>query len=245
MRPLLTSPGIWAAGQEPVSPENIKLRQCKLGELCWLDTAPRPGSCARLAWIAARVAPLQGSAVYRLNDLARAVQSWQQAGALKFASSRHHGAQARGDIHGRVRIRGEKIRCRTGALAEWPDAAYGDRLSEGRCERGRVIGLRSSPLSGPYRILQWAAKFTRKLVESSLRGEVYAFSEMVDTCLSFERLPPLPCGLTARHDWSRRLRKPSRGGTCPDASWGLESCWETGNWPARPGRRAKKIRQMG
>ena len=38
----------------------------------------------------------------------------------------------------------------------------------------------SSPLSGPCHVLQWTSKFTRKLVESSLGGEVYAFSEMID-----------------------------------------------------------------
>ena len=38
----------------------------------------------------------------------------------------------------------------------------------------------SSTLNGPCHILQWASKFTRKLVKSSLGGEVYAFSEMLD-----------------------------------------------------------------
>ena len=37
-----------------------------------------------------------------------------------------------------------------------------------------------SALSGPCRILQWASGYTRKLVASSLGGESYAFSEMVD-----------------------------------------------------------------
>ena len=38
----------------------------------------------------------------------------------------------------------------------------------------------SSPLSGPCHVFQWASKFTRKLVKSSLWGGVYAFSEMID-----------------------------------------------------------------
>ena len=38
----------------------------------------------------------------------------------------------------------------------------------------------SSSLTGPCHVLQWASKFTRKLVKSSLGGEVYAFSEMID-----------------------------------------------------------------
>ena len=38
----------------------------------------------------------------------------------------------------------------------------------------------SSSLTGPCHILQRTSKFTRKLVKSSLGGEVYAFSEMID-----------------------------------------------------------------
>ena len=38
----------------------------------------------------------------------------------------------------------------------------------------------SSSLTGPCHVLQWTSKFTRKLVKSSLGGEVYAFSEMID-----------------------------------------------------------------
>merc|ERR1712215_449403 len=41
-------------------------------------------------------------------------------------------------------------------------------------------GIHLSSLSGPCHILQWTSKFTRKLVKSSLGGEVYAFSEMLD-----------------------------------------------------------------
>ena len=38
----------------------------------------------------------------------------------------------------------------------------------------------SSALSGPCHIIQRTSKFTRKLVTSSLGGEVFAFSEMLD-----------------------------------------------------------------
>ena len=38
----------------------------------------------------------------------------------------------------------------------------------------------SPTFRGLRHIIQWASKFTRKLVESSLGGEVYAFSEMPD-----------------------------------------------------------------
>ena len=45
---------------------------------------------------------------------------------------------------------------------------------------GNAIGLLSSTLNGPLHILHQPSKFTRKLVKSSLDGEVYAFSDMLD-----------------------------------------------------------------
>ena len=65
-------------------------------------------------------------------------------------------------------------------LVGWSDAAYGGLSEGGRCRLGYVVGLMSSSLSGPCHILQWTSKITRKLVKSSLGGEVYAFSEMID-----------------------------------------------------------------
>ena len=60
----------------------------------------------------------------------------------------------------------------------WPDAAYGDLSTEGKCRLGFVIGLMSSTLKGPFRILQRTYKFSRKMAKSSLGGEVFALSEM-------------------------------------------------------------------
>ena len=42
------------------------------------------------------------------------------------------------------------------------------------------MGLMSSSVTGARRVWQWAPKFTRKLVESNLGGEVYALREMAD-----------------------------------------------------------------
>ena len=55
LQPLGTSPRLWAARQELLSPENAKLRQCKLGELFLLATVSRPNICAKLARIASRI----------------------------------------------------------------------------------------------------------------------------------------------------------------------------------------------
>ena len=51
LKPIPTSPGLWASSQRPLSSEEIKLRECKLGELCWLATASRPNISTRLARI--------------------------------------------------------------------------------------------------------------------------------------------------------------------------------------------------
>ena len=77
LQPLDTSPGPWAAGQKLLSPEDAKLRQCKSGELSWLATVSRPDIGARLARIASRINSLQGVDVFRINDLAKTLKTWQ------------------------------------------------------------------------------------------------------------------------------------------------------------------------
>ena len=69
LKPLGTSPRLWAARQKRLSPEDVKLCQCKLGELCWLVRVSRPDICARLARISSRINELTGGDVYRINDL--------------------------------------------------------------------------------------------------------------------------------------------------------------------------------
>ena len=65
-------------------------------------------------------------------------------------------------------------------LVGWSDAAYGNTSCMGKCRLGYLIGVMSANLCGACHIIQWTSKFTRKLVKSSLGGEVYAFSEMLD-----------------------------------------------------------------
>ena len=103
---LTTSPDLWAARQRTVSLEAIGLRQCTLGELCWLATELRPDICDRLARIAPRANSLQGGDVYRVSDPVKTVQVWRQATILKYASASHSGPPARGDTDGRMRSRG-------------------------------------------------------------------------------------------------------------------------------------------
>ena len=86
-QPLGTSPELWAARQKLLSPEDAKLRQCKLGGLCRPATVSRREICAKLARIASRINSLQGADVYRINDLAKTVKKWQPATVLKYFSS--------------------------------------------------------------------------------------------------------------------------------------------------------------
>ena len=81
-------------------------------------------------------------------------------------------------------------------------AAYGDKSTMSKCRLGYVVGLTSSALRGPCHIIQWASKFTSKVVKSRLGGETYAYSEMVDHVsmlrgfyAHFLNLPPGMVGL--------------------------------------------------
>ena len=70
---------------------------------------------------------------------------------------------------------------KTLSLAGRADTPYSDQSAKDKCRLGYVDRLTGSSLRGPRHILRWASKFTRKLVRSSPRGEVYAFSEMMTT----------------------------------------------------------------
>ena len=71
-------------------------------------------------------------------------------------------------------------RSETMALAGWSDAGHGDQSALGICRLGYVVGLVSSTLRSPRRIIRRTSKFGRKLVRSSLGREVYALSELPD-----------------------------------------------------------------
>ena len=122
---------------------------------------------------------------YRINELVRAAQEWQQATAPKYAPPPRlwKTPGSVGQIRADLRNRSEKVHCSSTSLVGRFDAAYGDQSTEGECRLGHVIGLMSSPLSGLGQNLQWISKFARKLVISSLGGEVYALSAMVDRML--------------------------------------------------------------
>ena len=119
---------------------------------------------------------LLGIDIYHINDLIKTAKCWQPRAVLKFASSSNPLSPFEGGAFGRFRARGERIHKGAMTFVGRSDAAYGWLSEEGRCRLGYIVGLTSSSLSGPRHMIQWASKFTRKLVRSSLDGEVYAFS---------------------------------------------------------------------
>ena len=75
LQPIPTFPQLQAARRKILSIGDIKLRQCKVGELSSLGTVLRQDICVRYS--------LRGSDVRRINDLADAVKVWRQAALLK------------------------------------------------------------------------------------------------------------------------------------------------------------------
>ena len=110
------------------------------------------------------------------------MRDWQQATVLKYASSsKPRRALGRSDkVQRDLRKRGERVHCGSMTLVGRSDAAYGDLSTDGKCRLGYVVGLTSSTSKGPCRISQRTSKFARNMAKSSLGGEVYALSEMVD-----------------------------------------------------------------
>ena len=119
-QPLPTSSGLWAARRKILSPEDIKLRRRKLGELRWSATVSRPDICVRPAWIPALGKSLQGCESYCINDLVRTVKVWEQAAIMKYSFSSNPEAPEFGDVDSRRRRR--RKRC---ILEQFPSAAVG------------------------------------------------------------------------------------------------------------------------
>ena len=78
---LEANPALWAAIQQILSPEDVFLRQRKLGELRWLAAVSRPGVRARLARLARRD-------IRRFHDWIKTDLVWQLGAKFKNASSR-------------------------------------------------------------------------------------------------------------------------------------------------------------
>ena len=71
LNPIPPSPGPWATRQRLLPMDEVRMRQCDLGELRGLAAVPRPAIGACLARVAARVTLLQGSGI-NLSKLVKA-----------------------------------------------------------------------------------------------------------------------------------------------------------------------------
>ena len=63
LKPIATSPDLWAARHRPLSFGEEQTCQCQLGESRWHAQVSRTDICARLAELAARVNSLTGSGI--------------------------------------------------------------------------------------------------------------------------------------------------------------------------------------
>ena len=124
LQPLPTAPKLRAARQQLSSVEDIKLRQCKPGELSWLATVSRPDICARLARIASHINSLQGSDVYRITDLVETVKLRQAATVLKYASFSQLGKSHQSKEGEKMHQRNEKVHGGTMTLVGRSYATY-------------------------------------------------------------------------------------------------------------------------
>ena len=123
---------------------------------------------------------MRGSDIYRTDDSARTVKEKRRAPVLENASSPHPRNPARGDLDGRMRGRRKQFYRGTLSIVGWSDVAYGDQSAEGKYRLGSAIVLTSSTLRCPRHMPKRTSEFTRKSADSSLGGEVYGISEMVD-----------------------------------------------------------------
>ena len=181
--PISTSPSFRKDRNRSLTAEELQIRQCKLGELWRLAAVSRSDICACLARFSANFNGLQVIDIYCINDLIKIANHWQSGCALKYHAGPPKPAKRSlscpDDGWGKPR----PIHEGTMMLVGWSDASFGAHLQDGRWCSGYIIGLMSSALTGPAHILQWASKFTRKHVKSSL-GAGYA--------------PSVKCGATWR-----------------------------------------------
>ena len=152
--PIETSPSLWKDRTRRLRYEELLICQRKLGELCWLATAPRTDICARFARFCANLKSLKVIDIYRINDLIKTVKKWQGECAMKyFAGLAKRARRSLSCLDGGWG-KPRPIHEDTMLLVGWSDAAFGTLAKDGRCRLGYIIGLMSSTLTGPVHILQ-------------------------------------------------------------------------------------------
>ena len=130
----------------------------------------RPDVSARPARFAANLNGLKVIDTYRINDLIGVVKKGQGGCPLKYFAGLPKPARRSLSCPDADWGKPRPIHEDAMLLAGWSDAASGTHAQDGRCRLGYIIGLMASTLTVPVHILQWASKFTRKHVKSSLLG---------------------------------------------------------------------------
>ena len=125
--PIPTNHELWASRPRPLSMEDVRIRQCKLGKLRWPATVPWPDVRARLARLAARVNSLPGRDMSRTNDLVKTL-ALRKTETPKYASSSHRSELARGDADEKM------LTCGPTTLAGRSDAALGGQTAGGNAD---------------------------------------------------------------------------------------------------------------
>ena len=166
-----------------------------------MATVSRPDISDRHARIATRVSSLRWSDIYLVNDMVKTALVWRQAAMLKYVPLPHPVGPARGDVDGGMRRRREKLHCEAMTPAGWSDASRGDKSAGGKCRPGTAIGPMTSTLSGPCHFLHWTSKYSKKLMRSSLGGELYLRCEMIDYASLLRGFFLALCVFVAGHVW--------------------------------------------
>ena len=111
---------------------------------------------------------LWGGDVYRINELVRVTKEPTHASSSRPWRTLGRGGKTKDNQYDR----GERVHCGSMSSVGWSDAASGGQLTEGKCRFGYAIGPTSPTLTAPRHFSQRTAKFTRRMVRSSLGGEV-------------------------------------------------------------------------
>ena len=78
LKPMPTTPELRASRQRPLSIEEVRIRECRLGELRWLATDSRP-----------HIRALLDGEIFRIHDSVRTVEGWRRATIPNYVSSSH------------------------------------------------------------------------------------------------------------------------------------------------------------
>ena len=158
---LPASAELWKQGQRALGPSEIRDDQCRLGEVGWRATVPRPDMRSRPSVVAPNTTHLQMYDVYRVNDLSRAVKQWQEEEISPPDAC--------------------AVRWSDACMVGWADAVSWGRSKDGKCRLVYVFGSLPASLDGSRHVFHWSARVTRRAVSSRLGGEFSHSAKLLTT----------------------------------------------------------------